>query len=478
SIGHINSQLGHPAAARESYAKALDVLARAAGARYREPEYARQLARAHNNVGQLLVDGGALAEAHRHLDEAVALQRGLVERFPDVPTYRGELGDTLGNLGLALLAEGRRDNAGAALAESRDVYEQLLALDPQNEVYLKGSAAAYNNLSGLGDGEALNHRLAARDRQQQLAARHPDNLALASDLAVTLNNIAVLYRRRGDLERAETNCREAIARGEALIAEAPDVPQYRRDLAISHNTLGMVRRDQALLEPAIESFQTSAELLLDLEAAQGDANTLSRLGGVYNNLGMVYMDRQEWDKARGMFAEAAQRQRAALESAPQMTFYRESLSKHYFNLASCLRRLGLPAAALDVSRQRRQLWPESPERLLSVAEEMAATVAIVDDETNAASDRLRELRQTCIAEATQSLREAVAAGLRELPSPSTAPWSLLVPPGESAEWLAEIRSAATIVPMTTGASRNKSVAGELVSGDILSGDVAGEGERR
>ena len=60
------------------------------------------------------------------------------------------------------------------------------------------------------------------------------------DLALSHNNLGNLLAGLGKRPEAEQQYRKALTIQEQLAADFPAVPAYRQDLAISHNSLGVL----------------------------------------------------------------------------------------------------------------------------------------------------------------------------------------------------------------------------------------------
>jgi tetratricopeptide (TPR) repeat protein len=60
------------------------------------------------------------------------------------------------------------------------------------------------------------------------------------ELATTHNNLGVLLEATGRVAEAEKAHRQALQLYERLVAEHPQVPQYRQELAMTHNYLGVL----------------------------------------------------------------------------------------------------------------------------------------------------------------------------------------------------------------------------------------------
>jgi tetratricopeptide (TPR) repeat protein len=166
---------------------------------------------------------------------------------------------------------------------------------------------------------------------------------------------------------------EAIALQQQLVEEAPFVTDHRRDLVVSFNNRGLAQSRLGKLEEASGSFHEALRIQQALVRDQAsELSFLSRLGGIYNNLAMVLQSQQKRQQAAEAYENAIRYQKKAFDAAPQVEQFREHLSKHYFNYGQLLRQLARPLEAAEIALKRKTLWPSHPERLYSVAQELAA----------------------------------------------------------------------------------------------------------
>jgi tetratricopeptide (TPR) repeat protein len=195
---------------------------------------------------------------------------------------------------------------------------------------------------------------------------------------------------------------------DALSKVSPSDGSIRRDLAISCNNLGMVQSQEHQFTEAESSFARAYELQRGLLRDQPeDVQLLSNVGGVLNNLGMLYDRQRRWADAEVQYKKAVDSQRQAVELAPDSGVFRELLSKHYFNYARNLREQHKPEEAAKVSLERKKLWPNQPDRLYSVAQELTAACQAMATTSRSTT----EAQQGYWQAAVDTLRDAVAAGL-------------------------------------------------------------------
>jgi tetratricopeptide (TPR) repeat protein len=178
-------------------------------------------------------------------------------------------------------------------------------------------------------------------------------------------------------------------------------------LAISYNNLGMVQSRGNRFTEAEASFQKAERLQDVLLAAQpADAQTLSNQGSVWNNLGMLLDRQHRLAEAAAAYQQAIHFQRLALPGAESNDAYRTLLSRHYFN---CARNLAAQAKfddAVQMVLERKMLWPGEPERLYTIAQELAGLQHQMNGRPG-----VEKSKAACAQAAVDTLREALEAGL-------------------------------------------------------------------
>ncbi len=417
--GAITEQIEDAERALAAYRKAKAILAALAGEHPNEPTHRRDLALCHNNIGLLLTKAGKTAEAQGAYQQAIRIQKRLVREDPESAQFKNDLALVYGNLGLLQSQTGRSAEAEQSYGAAIEVQEELVRRHPGEPKYQSNLAISYNNLSFLhGKTNPAEAERSCRDAlaiQQNLVEAYPGEPKYQSDLALAYNNLGALQGQHGRLEEAKTSYEKAIALQRALQRKGPSVLQYRRDLAISYNNLG---RAQSRLEKPAEadaSFAEARTLLEDLvEGFPDELGYRSSLGGILNNQGMVLEQAGRLEDAAAAYREAIAHQRFALERAPSVARFREFLGKHYWNLGRALRAAGRPEEAAEAALARRGLWPDDPERLFSVARELALTAGGIDQAEGEAPAEGVSARQRCADEAVATLRQAVEAGFAQI----------------------------------------------------------------
>jgi tetratricopeptide (TPR) repeat protein len=258
-----------------------------------------------------------------------------------------------------------------------------LALAPDSPFLLVNRARALRLLDR--DQEALDLLLAV--------------LAERPELASVENLVGNIYMDRGDLVKAATHFRQALAQdpnaaevliSRGLLAEREGrledaLADFNRAVAIdpdsaeAHNNIGNVYRTQALQAAARGDQEATAQAFAQAAAAyQGGMKADAEFVGSYNNLALIYQDTGRPDAAMALYQRA-------LQEEPDQAVVHNNLGSLYFaagrleearaeftaaiaadavyaeawtNLGAVRGRLGEPDGELDAYRQAVSLDPD------------------------------------------------------------------------------------------------------------------------
>jgi tetratricopeptide (TPR) repeat protein len=95
-------------------------------------------------------------------------------------------------------------------------------------------------------------------------AEHPQVPQYRHELATTHNNLGVLLQTTGRVAEAEKAHRQALQLYERLVAEHPQVPEYNIELAKTLGALGVLSFSQGKTEEGLQYFERARKILRDV----------------------------------------------------------------------------------------------------------------------------------------------------------------------------------------------------------------------
>lgn len=283
-------------AAIEAATRAADLLSTVHGADSLE------VAEARNWLGQLHFMSGDFRGAERSMREALTIRERLLK--PDDPL----VAQSLNNVATVLGRQGDLVRAEEMLVRALDVYRRALGPDHLDVARaLINLARMYNE---RGDLERAEARYGEAVRIVEKAGGN-DIL-----LAQLLNNLGILYQDRGDLERA----REALERS-LKIRQAALKPTDLQ-IALAMGNLASVHQERGALDDSARLYESA----LAMYDASGAGAQHPNAATFANNLAMVWLLKEEYDKARPLYMRALETRRARLgPSHPQVAKTLETL---------------------------------------------------------------------------------------------------------------------------------------------------------
>jgi len=426
----IRRELGENGPAEESFLVAVSELEAVADDYSDRAEVTRQLAYAWRNIGVIQLTTARRDDAVASTERAAEMQRALVGSADVTPADRHELAISLMNLSImhrqreperaeAYLDESiegfealvrelddekyRRQLAQAwnvrgvlysdrdAQNEARTAYERgiaefeaLVAASPENSDHRRDLAQLLDNLGSalrFDDAEgSLDYSVRSIEIHRRLTEEFPSRPAHRLDLARTLNTYSL---RLSDLKRndsAAAVAEEAMTLLRALVSEAPDVPNYRHELAIllmnharTHTNSGGYAKAEEL---ASEAVLVSSSLIDGLPAPLVD----HLVGGSWQNVGMARKHLGRLEEACEAYENACAAQRRALDVKPDGASERHSMRNHLWMLAETRAALGHHAAGADAARALAALFESDGKESHRAATLLAACVTAASED--------------------------------------------------------------------------------------------------
>lgn len=224
------------------------------------------LAQALDNLGTILQSRGLLVPAEPLLEEALALRKGALRAgHPDIAT-------SLNNVGVLRHARGDFRGAEKAFREaiSIDVGE-FGDRDPQVLTDLQNLAESLRSLRQLDEARDVHLRVLALRRENVVA--QGGDAARDFDLAISHGNLANALLDMGEEEAALANFEAALAIDRTRTAENPS-----RDVPLTLNNMAGLHLRRGQVEEAIGAFLAALEGLRPMHLADDPLQATVRFG--------------------------------------------------------------------------------------------------------------------------------------------------------------------------------------------------------
>jgi tetratricopeptide (TPR) repeat protein len=225
---------------------------------------------------------------------------------------------------------------------------------------------------------------------ERLVDLKPERMDLNRDLAVSYNNVGHIYKEQGKTDKALACYKKSIIITERLVAQEPEHTDVNRNLWISYINVGRIYRDQGKVDKAMDYFEDSLAImdrLVYLEPARmnfmqyqadscdGLASAYETRGGIdeealvgykksltirmylvsldpgrtdfhqdlassYNNVGRIYYNHGQGDKALDYVEESLAVREQLVFLEPERTDFNEDLAASYNNIGLIYRTQG------------------------------------------------------------------------------------------------------------------------------------------
>jgi tetratricopeptide (TPR) repeat protein/tRNA A-37 threonylcarbamoyl transferase component Bud32 len=410
-----------PTEAEEACKKGLALREKLVADSPRVPAYRQELGRGALQLGTLYQLHGKPKEAAEEYGKAVAVFTELAERWPDVPDYRHELAVVLQNRAQLLQATKRGAEAEPELRRAADLLGALAEELPGVPAYRQEQARALNELAiVLSTGE---HRTEAQAKwaqaialQEKLAAEFPDQPVYKQELARSLSNRGILEVRLGQNDKAEESFGRSEKQLQELTTKYPNVLAVWQDLINTQQNLANLlnalgrREAEAAWERLIASQKSLAKLV------PNDPSLTVKLAQGLVAAGEFFEKRGQNSKAATCFANAEAEYRALVKKDPKQLAWRQGLGRTLLAQAEFQIGSDDDAAAAKAIRELVPLIPLDGPDVLRAAGVLCKCAELVAKDSKLAKEERSKREQAYLTEAVGVLRQAVAAGYRDVPA--------------------------------------------------------------
>lgn len=309
-IGNAQQTARRLDAARSTYEKSLAEWGALAKAHPQTVEYQRELAVNQTNLAMIYRSrAGKEKDATAAFRAAHAIQKTLADDWPNISKYQDDLARTSFNLAESLMPTAE---AEGFFVEAANRWQTLGNQHPAVTAYQTRLAEAHIAIADMfcdiDAKKAEPHAERALAIQRKLVEKHEDDPNHHGDLARGLYTFAEVCRadRQADREKeAQSAYEEAIGIQERLVREKSESPRFQRDLAKSHNGLGVLHASRLRDEKAVDAYKKALISWEKLAKAYPDDQEYAvGLSRTYLNLGNMSHLTGDLKKADGWYSQA------------------------------------------------------------------------------------------------------------------------------------------------------------------------------
>src|SRR5262249_36434875 len=207
----------------------------------------------------------------------------------------------------------------------------------------------------------------------------------------------------------------AVSLLKQLLADLPSRPEFRQDLATSHNNRGNLLRDAGRLPEAEGDYDLALSLRKQLAAEfPNQPNLRNELAGTYGSLAYLQERRRNWAAAKRLLLEGRPHHLAALKANDRDRSYRQFYRSHLGMLTAAHAALLEPEEAVRTAETCRDLGWDAPSDAYYAACSLSQCVPIVVKHDKLDAAQRKEAAQFYGDAAMKLLRDAVSKGYKDL----------------------------------------------------------------
>jgi serine/threonine-protein kinase len=429
-VGWISAQIGRPDEALGPLRTATALYRQLARDRPEVAEYRRLEAMGHGALGLILAGLGQIDEALRAHREALALREGLARDEPADVVARSDVSRSHRNIGDVHRQVGKVDEALSEWGQALAIGQALL-LSPMpardDRVSLTGrsnpSAIVREDLAGLQldrasvlrergrkdeAGAALRE---ARELFDELLRERPDDLAIRARRGGLDADEARLLLDRGRFEEAARSYRAGATIYEGLVAANPKVTNFRFALAEIETQLSWPLGQLGREAEAESHLRRGIELAEGLLAEDpGSASYQGQLAYALTQTGNLLLKQGRAPEAVPLLRRGLEIQDRIARDQPRSVRHRGALGTALRGVGRAESAAGHPAAARDAFDRAREIDATLAETYPLVRYNLACDLALMIPVSE--PDRREALERDAIA----ALRQAIADGYANLAS--------------------------------------------------------------
>ena len=389
-------------AARKVYQQAFDIAQKLAAADPSSAQALRDLSIAYNKLGNVQRQSGQVTEALKSFNLEFEISKRLAAADPSDAQAQRDLSKSYLNLGDVQLQSGQVTKALGSYQKGLEICQKLAAADPndartQRDLYVSYFRLGDVQLQSGQVTDALGSYQQGLEISQKLAAANPSDAQAQLDLSISYETLGNLQLQSRQVTESLGSYQQGLEIRQKLAAADPSDAQTHLGLFGSHYNIGLVQQKQKQYEQAIESFGRGLKVLQSLKEQKRLAPANAKW------IGVAEQSIQQCRHAAIAMGDWKTLLEQPVDLLPELLdirktlFYREGRTNDAVQAVSKLRELGTATA--------NQLFNAA--RIYSLC---AAGIKAEKDELTAGQ---AAERQKHIADALETLREAIKTGFKD-----------------------------------------------------------------
>jgi tetratricopeptide (TPR) repeat protein len=338
-VGEVAVAQGNLAEALKSYRDGLAIAERLAAAEQGNIRFQRDLSVSNERIGDVLLAQGELDAALDQYRASLARMAPFRDADPADTDLQRFTSVTLNKIGDVLVAKGNLAEALASYREGLAIVDRLAKSDTSNAGWQRDLAVAYNKIGDvlLAQGKLAEALASYREDlaiTSRLAAADPSNASWQRDLSVSYNKVGDALVAQGKLDDALASYREGLAIRARLAKSDPSNAGWQYHLGISNERIGDVLKAKDDLAGALASYEAKRDIDQRLVKADPDNTSWQRdLSVAYDKIGDVLV-------AQGNLSGALQSYQADLAIASRLAAKDASNAEWQHDLSVTYDRVG------------------------------------------------------------------------------------------------------------------------------------------
>ncbi|MBC8289057.1 MAG: hypothetical protein H8E37_01970 [Planctomycetes bacterium] len=367
----------------------------------------------------------------------------LVEARPDDLKVKFEL--ALNRFFLAMTFEdmGQNHDAAAEYLAASELMQEQLEADPTRVRNRRNLAACLGNLANvqiaIGQrGEGIKSYRKILVIQKKLVEENPDDSTSELHMAMTMLNLGSLEYDEKRYEAALKTLEETRVIGDRLLSEHAGDPNVQLFSGETSHFLGRCQRELKKPALALDHLQQAASVFQEFVDRQpDDVRSHEKLSGVWADIAHLHFQEQDQAKTEAAWTTSLAHAETAHSKAPQVSIFRNQLSRRLSSRAYHRCTWGELEPALTDITKARQLLAGSSLYSYNTARGLADFITAMDTSEKPMPPEVLSQRGAVLAKAFVWLNEAINIGFHDVAAFESEPsWNRLK---DLPEYLAALR---------------------------------------